>query len=120
MTLSAIVQQLGFTVLTPLPKEDPEITFGYASDLLSDVLGRAPGGAIWVTLQSHPNVIAVASLLQLAAVVIVGGIMPEETTLARAHEASVTVLSTQLSTFEVVGRLYQMGVRGDAAACLDG
>lgn len=116
MTLAAIVRQLDLAVLAPLPEAEVEITRGYASDLLSDVLGKASEGAIWVTLQCHPNVIAVASLLNLAAVVIVGGVMPEEATLIRAREASIAVLSTRLSAFEVVGRLYQMGIRGDAAS----
>jgi hypothetical protein len=120
MTLAEIVQKLDLTVLTPLPEQDVEITRGYASDLLSDVLGKAQEDAIWVTIQSHPNVIAVASLLNLAAVVVVGGILPEAATLGRAREAGVAVLTTRLSAFELIGRLYQLGVRGDAISCLDG
>lgn len=119
MTLSELVRQLDLTALTSLPETDLEITRGYASDLLSDVLGKAVEGSIWVTIQSHPNVIAVASLLNLAAVVIVGGIMPETTTLERAREASVAVLATHLPAFEVIGRLYQLGIRGDTT-CVDG
>lgn len=120
MTLAEIVRHLDLTVLTPLPEVDQEVTRGYASDLLSDVLGKASEGAIWVTLQCHPNVIAVASLLNLAAVLIVGGSIPEEATLARAREAAISVLATRLSAFEVVGRLYLLGIRGDATSCVDG
>ncbi len=120
MTLAQLVRQLDLTVLTPLPQEDLEITRGYVSDLLSDVLGNASEGAIWVTLQSHPNVIAVASLLSLAAVIIVGGNRPDEATLQRAREASIPVLATRLSAFDIVGRLYQLGIRGDQVSCVDG
>ena len=120
MTLSEIVRQLDLTILTPLPETAVKITRGYASDLLSDVLGKAEENAIWVTVQSHPNVIAVASLLNLAAVVVVRGISPETATLERARDAGVALLATRLSAFELVGRLYQLGVRGDAISCLDG
>ena len=53
-----VYKRQDLTVLTPLPEGDAEITRGYVSDLLSDVLGKATEGALWVTLQSHPNVIA--------------------------------------------------------------
>ena len=66
------------------------------------------------------SVIAVASLLNLAAVIIVGGIMPDAATLERAREASVSVLSTRLPAFEIVGRLYQLGIRGHEDSCVDG
>ncbi len=120
MTLAELVRRLDLTILTSLPEGDVEVTRGYVSDLLSDVLGKASEGAIWVTLQSHPNVIAVASLLNLSAVIIVGGIIPDDATLERAREASVPVLSTQLPAFEIVGRLYQLGIRGNVDSCVDG
>lgn len=119
MTLAEIVRQLDLKVLTTLPETDLEIERGYVSDLLSDVLGKAAENALWVTIQAHPNVIAVASLLNLAAVVIVGGITPDDATLERARSAAVPVLSTRLAAFELVGRLYQLGLRGDVA-CADG
>lgn len=84
------------------------ITGGYCSDLLSEVMGHATQGNIWFTLQSHPNVVAVASLLDLAAVVITEGHQPSEETLAKARDEGVTILATSLSTFEAAGQLYQL------------
>ncbi len=120
MTLSEIVRQLDLKVLTFMPENDLEVRYGYASDLLSDVLGQAPPGALWVTLQCHPNVIAIASLLDLSAVLLVGGILPDQATLERGQGTGVTILSTELPTFEIVGRLYQLGLRGSTRSCLDG
>lgn len=112
MLLTAIIDQLGLSCFTSLSDEQAVVTSGYASDLLSDVMGNAPTGALWVTMQCHPNVAAVASLLNLAAVVIVGNASPDEVTLRRAEEAGVVLLHSDLTTFETVGRLYELGVRG--------
>jgi len=112
MLLTEIVAELQLSCFTSLPAEPVQVTCGYASDLLSDVMGNAPTGALWVTMQCHPNVAAVASLLSLAGVIIVGKVSPDEVTLRRAQEAGVVLLHSELSTFETVGRLYELGVRG--------
>jgi hypothetical protein len=92
--------------------KDIEVKGGYSSDLLSDVMGKAAAKSIWVTNQIHPNVIAVASLIDAAAVIIAGGIQPEEGTLKKAEEVGIPLFTTDLPAFEVVGQLYQLGVRG--------
>jgi predicted transcriptional regulator len=89
-----------------------KVTGGYASDLLSCVMAKAKEGNVWVTLQAHQNVIAVASLLSLAAVIITEGIEPDHDTLTRAQEQGVVVLSSSNTTFLVSGQLYQAGIRG--------
>lgn len=112
MMLSAILTELSLSSFTNPPAADVEVSAGYASDLLSDVMGNAPTGSIWVTMQCHPNVIAVASLLNLAAVILVGHATPDELTLKKAHEAQVVLLHSNFSAFETVGRLYDLGIRG--------
>ncbi len=91
---------------------DTEVAGGYCSDLLSDVMGKAAAKSIWVTNQVHPNVVAVASLIDVAAVIIVGGMKPDAETLRKADEAGVPLFATDMPAFEVVGRLYKLGVRG--------
>lgn len=92
--------------------EDREITGGYTSDLLSDVLANAKDGYIWVTNQKHQNCVAVASLLGISAVIIAGGIAPDENTLEKAVAESVPVYTTDMSAFQVAGKLYELGVKG--------
>jgi hypothetical protein len=65
-----------------------------------------------VTLQAHPNVIAVASLKGLAGIVIVQGKKPEEQTVEKARQEGVALMVTELQTFELVGRLYSLGISG--------
>jgi hypothetical protein len=89
-----------------------EVTGGYASDLLSDVMANSREGDLWVTLQKHVNIIAVAQLNGLAGIVLVNGRQPEQATIDRAEEEKIPIVSTGLSAFDVVGRLYCRGVRG--------
>jgi predicted transcriptional regulator len=87
---------------------DREITGGYTSDLLSDVMGHADTGKIWITLQTHKNVIAIASLKDLAAVIIIKGLEPDADMLAQAEEEGIPVLGTEDQAFETNGRLFNL------------
>ena len=80
---------------------------GYVSDLLSDVIGHAKEGDVWITLQTHQNVMAVASLKDLAAVILVKGFEPGVDTVETSNNESVPVLGTKMDTFEIAGKLYQ-------------
>jgi hypothetical protein len=117
MKLEDIARELGLTELTPevTGNAEAEIERGYASDLLSDVLAHAPEGGVLVTLQVHLNVIAVASHAELAAVVFAGGRRPDDDVRARAIAGGVSLFASPADTFDVVGRLYAMGVKGNHA-----
>ena len=111
MRLIDLVEELGLRVEVAGDSLRVEVTGGYASDLMSDVLANASAGELWVTLQTHQNVVAVASMKELAGIVLVAGREPQEETLDRAREEGVPLLVSELSAFEVVGRLYGLGVR---------
>jgi hypothetical protein len=123
MELQALVQVLSLRQLTPTSGSHgnggahgngtAEITQGYASDLLSDVLANAPAGGVLVTLQVHLNVIAVASHAGLKAVIFSCGRTPEEDVVERASEEGLALFVSPLDTFEIVGRLYELGLRGN-------
>lgn len=89
-----------------------EVECGYASDLLSDVMGSAGENDLWVTLQKHINIVAVAHLKSLAGVILVNGRDLEPEAAARAQEEGIIVISTPLPAFEVAGILYSLGLRG--------
>lgn len=114
MKLAEIVERLELEILTGHEYLDREITGGYASDLLSDVMAHGAKGDLWVTLQTHQNIIAVASLKELGGIVLVNGRSPEAETAAKAAQEKVPLLRTPLPAFEVVGRLYQTGLRGSS------
>jgi len=87
------------------------VAAGYASDLLSCAMSRAKKDYIWVTLQAHVNVVAVASLLGLSGVIITEGNLPDPDTIARAESEGVVLLLTPKPTFAVVSELAALGVR---------
>ncbi len=112
VTLREVVSKLSLSVQTGADKLDRKVSGGYASDLLSCVMARARKGNVWVTLQCHLNVVAVATLLELAGIIITEGATPDAATLAKASEEGVTILTTSKTTFEVVGELTDLGIQG--------
>ena len=88
-----------------------EISGGYTSDLLSDVMGHADNGKVWITLQTHKNVIAIASLKELAAVILIKGLEPDADMLAQADEEGIPVLGTDDQAFETTGKLFNLLTR---------
>lgn len=91
-----------------------EVRGGYCGDLLSDVMANSTQGAVWFTIQSHQNIVAVAVLKELAAIIIVNGRLPDEDTKGKAEDEGVPILLSQLSAYELAGRLYEAGI-GKAA-----
>ena len=110
MTLKDIVDELQLEVKSGAGKLDKEITGGYTSDLLSDVLAHSREGNIWITLQVHMNIVAVAVTRDLSGIVLINGKTPEEDTLRKAEDEQIPILVSTMSAFEVVGRLYAMGI----------
>ncbi len=110
MTVRDITEQLGLTVCCAEEKLGQHVTGGYTGDLLSDVIAHSRQGNIWVTMQVHINIVAVAILKELAAIVIVNGRAPAEDTLRKAAEEHVPILVSSLTGFEVSGKLYFLGV----------
>ncbi|MFP4620290.1 MAG: serine kinase [Bacteroidales bacterium] len=107
MKVSDLVDNLGLVVYSGKKGLDRTIKGGYASDLLSDVMGNAREGQVWVTLQTHKNVAAIASLKDLAAVILVKGNRPDENTARHSDEEDVPVLGTEEAAFEITGKVYE-------------
>lgn len=112
MNLDEIIKKLNLTVLTQpgnFSRVKPE--GGYTSDLLSCVMAGAKSGNLWVTLQAHLNIVAVAALLDVSAVIITENAQPDENTIAKANEQGVILLSTPEFSYQVVGKLWDLGIR---------
>jgi hypothetical protein len=114
MKLGVLIDKLGLEVKTGAANRELEVDISYVSDLLSNVMGQAPPGALWVTMQGHQNVAAVASLLSLGAVIVAGGAAVDGETLKKANDNDVTILASAAPVFEVAGKLYAEGIRGAA------
>ena len=108
MTVKELVEKMNLTVFCGQENLDREIKGGYTSDLLSDVMGFAREGQVWITLQTHKNVLDIASLKELAAILLVKGNKPEEDMLEQAVDEGIPVLGTDAQTFETTGKVYQL------------
>ena len=108
MKVRELVEKLNLTVLSGESGLDRDIDGCYVSDLLSDVMGNAEMGNVWVTLQTHKNVMAIASLKELACVVLVKGQTAADDTLEQSNEEGIPFLGTTMQTYETVGKIYQL------------
>ncbi|MGE0079239.1 MAG: DRTGG domain-containing protein [Bacteroidales bacterium] len=108
MTVEDIVKALDLKVFSGNEGLNGVINGGYTSDLLSDVMGNADAGMVWITLQTHINVMAIASLKELSAIILVKGLEPEPNTLQQSNNEGIPILGTSLQTFEITGKLYQL------------
>jgi len=112
MIVQEMVHILHAEVVAGAGRIDNEISGGYASDLLSNVMSQAKTGNVWVTMHAHQNIVAVASLLGLSAVIIAGRVQPDKEVVNKANVEGIPLLITALPVFEVVGLLYGEGVKG--------
>jgi predicted transcriptional regulator len=108
MTVEQICKALSLTVIGGQQGLGNEVTGGYTSDLLSDVMGFIQDGNVWITLQTHKNVMAIASLREASAVILVKGFQPDADMLEKANEEGIPVLGTDKQTFEISGMLYKL------------
>lgn len=113
MTVSEAAEKiLGRVITASAVAATREVRGGYASDLLSDAMGNAREGDLWVTMQKHLNIVAVAQLKGLAGIVVVNGRKPEEAAVTKAEEEHIPIIGTDLQAFDVIGTLYSYGITG--------
>lgn len=112
MKLNDLAERLGWELKTKNAPVTGEVKSGYASDLLSDVLANSVEGDLWVTRQTHLNIVAIAVMRDLSGILLVSGAEPDADTVEKGNEKMIPIFRTPLPTFEVVGRMYQLGISG--------
>ncbi len=108
MNLEELAKQLSLKILSYKDGLKKSISNGYASDMLSDVMANSTQDNIWITLQTHPNIVAVAHLKNLSGIIITCGRQPEVETLKKAESEKITILTTSMSAFDTAGKIYQL------------
>ena len=107
METGMIARELNLKVMSGADKNN-NATGGYTGDLLSDVMANAREGDIWITRQIHQNIVAIATLKEHAGIILVNSCEPAKDTLEKAVRENVPILITDLSAFEVTGRIYNL------------
>lgn len=109
MTTQELIEKIGLKPLSQF--EHREITGVFVSDMLSDVMANAKSGNLWLTVQTHKSIIPAANLVDISAIVVTNGKQVPQETVDLATRYKIAVLSTVLPTFDLVGKLYGLGLR---------
>lgn len=99
MTVNELAEKCGFKAMA-LPEGDREVNGGYVGDLLSWVMGRAKSDCAWVTIMSNINIVAVASLADIACIILSEDVEPDESVIKTACDKGVNILGTSLPAYE--------------------
>jgi predicted transcriptional regulator len=111
MTVAQLVGELGLEVLTGSVNMDREVKSGYTSDLLSDVIANVGDDTVWITIQRHINILGVAKLKDVAAIIIPRGLPLENSVIEKAQEEHIAVLRCPQSAFEISALVYNILAR---------
>lgn len=113
MTVRELLKEIPMDVICGEENLEGVISRGFSSDMMSNVIARGSEGEIWLTFQTHVNVVAIALMKKMAAVVLVQNRTLIPQALEKARSEGLPILSTSLSAFELGGRLYKLGILGD-------
>lgn len=100
MKVRELIESGDFTALA-LPSPEREINGVYIGDLLSWVMGRAGEGNAWITIMSNANILAVATLADVACIILAEGVTLDGDIVRTAMEKGVNVLSSTLSSYKI-------------------
>jgi predicted transcriptional regulator len=110
MNVEQLAKRFNLNVLAGNEGLEREVAGGYCGDLLSDVMAHAPFGCVWLTVQGHANIVAVAILREMAAVVLVEGREPDVDALRKADQERLPLLQWRRSAYELAGEIYAAGI----------
>lgn len=110
VNVKQFVEQFKLYVAAGQNDLDRQIQGGYCGDLLSDVMANAPIGCVWLTVQAHQNIVKVALLREMAAIVLTGGQSPDQETIERANQEGLPILMWSGSAFALAGQAHSAGV----------
>lgn len=110
MKLSQIISELELEIVSEHTELDKEVDGVYIGDLLSLVMAKAQHDNIWITIQTHINVVAVATLVEMSAIIVAEGMDIDQDTLDKANSVNVPILKSELSAYELACKLNKIGI----------
>lgn len=111
MTIKDILEGLeNSTIVTTKTYENRTLTSGFVGDLLSVVMGKAEEDCAWITIQSHMNIVAVGTLVNVGCIIVTEGFAVDEDAIAKANEEDITIITTTLSSYETAAILAKSGL----------
>jgi predicted transcriptional regulator len=113
MIVKELIERFNLPVTAGEKGLEREVQGGYCGDLLSEVMGNAPTGCVWLTIQNHQNIVAVAVLREMAAIVLCRGLAPDDETRKKAEQEGIPLLGWPGTSYELAGRLFAAGVHDE-------
>ncbi|MEN2997396.1 MAG: serine kinase [Acetomicrobium sp.] len=110
MKVKEVCEKLGLNVHVQ-GDLDKEVHQGVVGDLLSFIMRTAPEGAVWVTIQNHVNVAAVAVLKDIPFIVLASGREPLQELIDSCRKENITLTSSKQDAFNLCGKLYELGIK---------
>ncbi len=108
MNVSQLISSNIFTLGNNGGNDEAPISKCFCCDMLSVAMSKAPSNCAWFTIMSNPNTLAVASLNEVACIILAEGFKLDEIALAKAVEHNITVLYTDLPIFEAALKVHQL------------
>ena len=112
MKLREVKEILDADVIVGDEKLEIEVTTAFGADLISDVLSFAKAGCLLLTGLTNTQVVRIANVLDMAAIILVRGKKPPAETISMAKSLQIPILTTKYILFETAGRLYAKGIVG--------
>lgn len=110
MNLKKVKESLNLEVIAGYSDENKEVEGAYIGDLLSVVMSSAKENNIWITIQTHLNIIAVASLVGISCIIVAEGMEIDEETIKKANEIDMPLFRSNLSSYEIACKLNELGI----------
>ena len=110
MKVKDIIKKLNLKVLSGENKIENDIEGVYINDLLSYVMAHGNKNNIWITVQIHPNIVAVASLAEFSCIIIPENISVEKITVEKAEQEGICILQSTEDAYTICGRLKEVGI----------
>lgn len=89
---------------------DNDVICGYSCDLLSWVMANGQAGCGWITVQTHMNVVAVASLHDMACIILPEGVEMEAPSLQKAADEGIAVITSPMPAFRICCIMGEHGI----------
>ncbi|QHQ60424.1 hypothetical protein Ana3638_06265 [Anaerocolumna sedimenticola] len=108
MTVQELINKGIFEVINTGDNLDKVISKPFCCDLLSIAMGKAPADSAWVTVMGNINTLAVATLTDIACIILAEGAVLDVPALNKAKDQNITVLSTDKPIFDTSLMVYEM------------
>ncbi|MDF2839716.1 MAG: hypothetical protein K0Q99_487 [Clostridia bacterium] len=108
--INQICEKINARVLAGANQSHREVKGVYICDLLSWVMSHAKKDDVWITVMSHANVVAVASLLDLGCIIVPEDIQMDQDALIKAEEEGIPILSTSMNAYDIAVELNKLGL----------